>query len=86
LPFIHLLISKHPLFARYDNILSKYIAPQTDNNFHADIPLFAQTAVLSTKLLLPSHAQSTCLFLHVFPVSALVAFHHCLVTHCNEHM
>jgi len=45
---IHLLIFKHPLFARYNNILSKHIAPQIDSNFHADIPLFPQSVVLET--------------------------------------
>jgi len=37
-----------PPFALYNNILSKYIASQIDNKFHADIPLVPQSVVLKT--------------------------------------
>ena len=74
LPSIHLLIVKHPLFARYV-ILSKYIAPPIDNKFHADIPLVPQSVVLKTygavllctKLLLIS-AFLSCVSLTLFAI------------------
>ena len=42
------MTSKDPIFARHNNILSQYIAPQIDDKFHADIPLFPQSVVLRT--------------------------------------